>query len=106
MYKINKRRNLEPQYPMDPALCQRLQPLFEQEGWVALLEWLEEQEEALLVQLKLGVGETIDKAALTAAQVGGTLKLIGRLKSLEEVVSQILTKDAAHQQAKALLNKQ
>lgn len=78
-------------------LCQQLQPLFEQRSWEALLQWLDSEEDSQILKIKTNTFLSVDEAALTAAGAREALKLIGRLRSLQGVVSKILTKDSALQ---------
>lgn len=78
------------QYPINPEEALKLEHLKELPEWQALLRWLDQQEESLINHLKLNAVKSLTKAGLTAAEVTGALKQVGRLRSLPELVENVL----------------
>lgn len=77
-------------YPISPELAQELVYLKDNPAWEALLGFLKMQEEAAIFRLKSNVGDSTDKAALTASAVSAELKLISRIRTMPEVAQKIV----------------
>lgn len=81
---------MERNYPISPDLCLKLEGLEQLPQWEAFLQWLKEQEDSHLNNLKVTPLNNLEGLALQAAASTSALKQIGRIQTLPTVVNKIL----------------
>jgi len=81
---------MDRKYPINPELCLKLEGLEKLPQWESFLQWLKEQEDFHLNNLKLTPLNNLEGLALQSAAATSALKQIGRIQTLPTVVNKIL----------------